>query len=343
MSIRSHIVLVIVLAGACLLCDTTPARGQDTLSVAARLVMRQPAGVILRLNAANEQLTGVLECVDAGRIYLTDPPRVLALSSITDAWLQRRSTGRGGKAGAIIGAGAGAVVFGLGATLASGLCEYDCPDWGAGEILVASVIGAAAGAASGYLLGALLGSSVTRWEPLTESSAPATIVSRDPRRRARLSAFSVTPVLARAADGDEGIGAGVGISYLSQLSDHIALGLEAASYSVARPDQQYFCGDPESLCTIDAPSRNWNIGGLARIGTGAHRSVEPFALLGLGVTDFGATTLGGYSAGGGLRVRPGTGRVGISAEGRWHSNFTNSGDDTQLGFYTFGLGLSLLR
>ena len=343
MSIRSHIVIAAFFASACLLCTTHAASGQDTLSVAARLVMRQPAGVMLRLNAANEQVTGVLERVDAGRVHLTDPPRVLALSSITDAWLQRRSTGRGGKAGAIIGAGAGAVVFGLGATLASGLCEYDCPDWGAGEILVASAIGAAAGAASGYLLGALLGSSVTRWEPLTESSAPATIVSRDPRRRAGLSAFSVTPVLARAADGDEGVGAGVGVSYLSQLSGNIALGLEAASYNVARPDQQYFCGDPENLCTIDAPTRNWNIGGLARIGTGAHRSVEPFALLGLGVTDFGEATLGGYSAGGGLRVRPGTGRIGVSAEARWHSNFTNSGDDTQLGFYTFGLGLSLLR
>ena len=341
-STRSHIVIVALYASACLLCTTQSAHGQDTLSVAARLVMRQPAGIMLRLNAASEQVTGLLERVDAGSVYLTDPPRVVALSSITDAWLQRRSTGRGGKTGAIIGAGAGAVMFGLGAAVVSGLCEYDCGDWGAGEILVASVIGAAAGGASGYVLGALLGSSVMRWEPLTESSAPATIVSRDPRRRPGLSAFTVTPSVARAAVGNEGVGVGVGVSYLSQLSDHIALGLEAASYTVERPPEEYFCGDPDILCTTDPSSRNWTIGGLARVGTGAHRSVEPYALLGLGVTNF-RITLGGYSAGAGLRLRPGSGRLGISGEGRWHSNFTNSGEDTQLGFYTFGLGLSVLR
>jgi hypothetical protein len=44
-----------------------------------------------------------------------------------------------------------------------------------------------------------------------------------------------------------------------------------------------------------------------------------------------------------MRMRPSGGRFAVSAEARWHSNFTNSGDDSQLGFYTLGVALSMLR
>ena len=334
-----------ILAAICLLWQAPPALAQDSLSVAARLVMRQPTGVVLRLNAANEQVTGVLDRVADGNVHLLDPPRTLPLSSITDAWLQRRSTSRGGKVGAIIGASSGAALFGVVAAFGAALCEGDCPDWGAGEIAVASLIGAAVGAGSGYIVGALIGSSVPRWEPLTETSAPATIVAGDPRRHAGLSALSVTPVVARRASAGGNVGVGAGVSYLSQLSPHIAIGGEVARYGVATAQYPSIpCGPPEMLCQDDEVfGHMWSYGGLARLGAGADLRLEPYGLIGLGVTNFGAVTLGSYSVGPGVRVRPGGGRLAVSAEARWHSNFTNSGDDNQLGFYTLGVALSMLR
>lgn len=337
--------LVPVAAAVTVLGTAPPAQGQDTLSVAARLVVRQPVGVMLRLNAANEQVTGVLERVSAEAVQLSGPVRTVPLGSITDAWLQRRSTGRGGRVGALIGGSAGAALFGLGATVLSAWCESDCEDWGTSRIAVATLIGAAAGAGSGYIVGAVIGASVPRWERLTESSAPATIAAQDARGYAGLSAFSVTPVVARAAVGDDRVGAGIGVSYLSQLSHYIALGGELARYDVARQVPRFVpCLDGNFPCTVfEEAGHTWNVGGLARLGPGAGRQVEPYALVGVGVTGFGDLTLGGYSVGPGVRYRPGRGRFAVSGEGRWHSNLTNSGEDTQLGFYTLGIAASLLR
>jgi hypothetical protein len=204
--------------------------------------------------------------------------------------------------------------------------------------------GAAAGAASGYVVGALIGASVPRWEPLTETSAPATIVARDPRRHAGLSALSVTPVVARPASAGDNVGVGAAVSYLSQLSPHIAVGGEVARYGVATSQYPSRICTPGMLC-LDAPAfgHMWSFGGLARLGSGADLGLEPYGLIGLGVTNFGAVTLGSYSVGPGVRVRPGDGRFAVSAEARWHSNFTNSGDESQLGFYTLGVALSMLR
>ena len=319
---------------------------QDTLSVAARLVMRQPAGTVLRVNADREQVTGVMDRVAAGMLYLESPPRAVELSSITDAWLQRRSTMRGGKVGALIGAPAGAAVFGFGAWLLSGLCEYDC-DADTGDYVAFTLVGAAAGAASGFIVGALIGSSVPRWEPLTEGSAPANIATTNPRLPTGLGAFSVTPVVARGASDAGGSGIGLGVSYLSQVSRHLALGAEAATYDVAIRGPGYYvpCSDdPETLClTAGAISSGaWTVGGLMRAGAGADRRLEPYALAGIGVTDFGHVRLGGYSVGAGARYRLGT-RFAVSGEARWHSNLTNSGDDSELGFYTLGAGLTVLR
>lgn len=324
-----------------------PAHGQqDTLSVAARLVMRQPSGVVLRLNAGNEQVTGVLDRVEGGLLYLEAPPRALPLRSVTDAWLQRRSTGSGAQLGAAIGTPVGAAVFGLGAWVLSGLCEYDC-DISGGEIALVSLGGAALGAASGYIIGAVIGASVPRWELLTETSAPATVIADDPRSHAGLSALSVTPAVARDADGIGSAGAGFAVSYLSQLSRHIGLGGEAARYDVTTrgPGQFAPCDtNPETLCLSPGTAQSgvWSVGALSRVGTGADRALEPYLLLGLGVTDFGHVRLGGYSTGAGTRYRIDR-RFAVSAEARWHSNLTSSGDDAQLGFYTFGLALSLLR
>jgi hypothetical protein len=322
---------------------------QDTLSVAARLVMRQPLGIVLRVTAANEQVTGVLERVDAGSIYLSEPQRVLRLSTVTDAWLQRRSTRRGGRVGAIVGGSAGAVVFGLGYAFLSAMCEYDCGDTGAGNIAVATLLGGVAGGGTGYLIGSLIGASVPRWERLTESSAPPTVVAGVMRRPPGLSAFSVVPLATHAAARADGVGGGVGIAYLSQLSRHFALGPEMAIYDVkVHPlTMQFECGPPdEELCTITQEGvGSWSAGGLARLGAGADRPLEPYAMLGIGVYRFSyGLNLGGYSAGAGIRYRPGGGRIGVSGEGRWHSNFTNSGNEgEQLGFYTVGVGVSLLR
>ncbi|HEX6133166.1 MAG TPA: hypothetical protein VFZ24_04245 [Longimicrobiales bacterium] len=321
------------------------AHAQDTLSTAARLVARQPAGAALRLNVSGRQVTGVIERVTADSIYLASPPNVLPLSGITDAWLQRRATRTGGRVGAWIGAPTGAVVVGLGTWVALALCEYECEDWGAGHVALGALIGAAAGGAAGYLIGSLFGSSVPRWEPLTESSGPAMIIARDPRRAVGLSSLNLTPAIARAAENADGVGGGASVSYLSQLSRHFALGAELGIYDFAAPyTYEYPCG--ADLCTETLEAGNsWNIGALARFGTGAERRIEPFALLGVGIGDFGPSgvTLGSYTAGGGLRFRPGTGRFAVSGEARWHSNLTNSGNDRELGFYTLGVGLTLLR
>lgn len=337
-----------MLAVMTLLSVAPPVEAQDTLSVAARLVMRQPAGIVVRLNAGNELVTGVLDHVTEGSVHLTSPTYVVPLRSITDAWLQRRSTGRGGRIGAVIGAPSGAALFGLGALVLTGLCEYDCEDWGAGEVFVATVIGAATGAAVGYLTGALIGASVPRWERLTEASAPPQIATGTTRRNAGLSAFSITPVVAHAVTDAEGPGPGVSISYLSQLSLHVAVGAEYGRYDLRLEPLTftYPCAPPDdAMCSNTLPADNtWGVGGLVRLGAGADRIVEPYALVGLGVYDFGrGATLGGYSAGPGIRYRPGSGRIGVSAEGRWHSNFTNSGDDIDPGFFTFGVAFSVLR
>jgi hypothetical protein len=322
---------------------------QDTLSVAARLVMRQPLGIVLRVTAANEQVTGVLERVDAGSIYLGEPERVLPLSAVTDAWLQRRATRRGGKVGAIVGASAGAVTFGFGIAFLSALCEYDCDDYGAGEIAVATLLGGVLGGGAGYLVGSLIGASVPRWERLTESSAPPTVVAGGTRRHPGLSAFSVVPLATHAAARADGVGGGVGIAYLSQLSRHFALGPEVAIYdvNVRTLTTEFECGLPDGeLCTITQEGGgSWSAGGLGRLGMGADRAFEPYAVLGFGVYQFVYNiNLGGYSAGAGVRYRPGGGRIGVTGEGRWHSNFTRSGNEgEQLGFYTMGVGVSLLR
>jgi hypothetical protein len=332
----------------CLLGTAGPAHAQDTLSVAARLVMRQPLGIVLRVTAANEQVTGVLERVDAGNLYLADPDRVLPLNTVTDAWLQRRSTRSGGKVGAIVGGSAGAVTFGLGYAFLSALCESDCGDTGAGDIAVATLIGGVLGGGAGYLIGSLIGASVPRWERLTETSAPPTVVGREVRRHPGLSAFNVMPMATRAAAQEDGIGGGVGIAYLSQLSRHVALGPEVAIYDVKvrTLTHEFPCGPPEEICTFTREGGgSWSAGGLGRLGMGSDRALEPYAVLGLGVYKFAYDlNLGGYSAGGGVRYRPGAGRIGVTGEARWHSNFTRSGNEgEQLGFYTMGLGVSLLR
>ncbi|HEX6308646.1 MAG TPA: hypothetical protein VFZ69_10690 [Longimicrobiales bacterium] len=341
MTIRPRIALLALLP---LFCNGT-AHAQDTLSTAARLVARQPVGAGVRLNVSGRQVTGVIERVTADTIYLASPPGALPLLGITDAWLQRRATRSGGRVGAWIGAPTGAVLFGLGAWVVGALCEYDCEDWGAGEIALGALIGAAAGGTAGYLIGALFGSSVPRWEPLTESSAPATIVAQDARRAVGLSSMNLTPVLARAAENADGVGGGASFSYLSQLSRHFALGGELGIYDFAAPyTYDYPCADGVCTQTVEG-GRSWNVGALARFGPGAEKPIEPYALLGIGIGDFAPSgvTLGSYTAGGGVRFRPGAGRFAISGEARWHSNLTNSGDSRELGFYTLGVGLTLLR
>lgn len=323
--------------------QATPAHAQDTLSVAARLVMRQPVGAVLRVHAQNQQITGVFERVDAGTLFLADPPRSVPLRAIDDAWLQRRSTMRGAKVGTIIGASGGAALFGFGALILSGVCEYECDIDGAGDIALATLFGGIVGAGSGFLVGALIGSGIPRWERLGAGSAPPTIV--DAQRRTRLSAFSITPLATRAQAADE-FGGGVAVSYLSQLTRNFALGPEVAIYDLNAPPLVliYPCGDGETCSYTEEPRNGWSAGGLARIGTGAGATVEPYALVGIGLYRFAyGLNLGGYSAGGGLRVRPGNGSFAVSGEGRWHSNFTNAASDIDQGFYTVGVALSLLR
>jgi hypothetical protein len=96
--------------------------------------------------------------------------------------------------------------------------------------------------------------------------------------------------------------------------------------------------------TVELAENVFHAGGVARIGAGSDRRIEPFASIGAGLYNWGngwggTTTLGGYSAGAGLQLRSHTGRRSLQIEARWQSNLTNSGDpDPHFGFYTIGIG-----
>jgi hypothetical protein len=323
---RTSILLVstlIFMAGA------TSANAQaDSAAVRrAQLLQRLQPGTTLRVSTAADPAIGRLVRVGSDSLYLD--AGAYSLSPDQRIWLQQRSTSRGMKAGAIIGAPAGAAFGAFFMLLVSGLCEYDCPEDKPRAIALGALGFGAFGGLAGGTIGAVVGASIPRWLdiddprirlPTTDDVAASVPVT--------IGSLAVTPALAGAANGG-GLGAGARATYMFHLR-RAGLGLEAGAYDLGND------------------TRVAHAGGLARFGAGFDRRLEPYVTLGTGLYSWsdvggGAIQLGGYSAGAGINVRSASRKQTLFAEARWQDNLTISGDldSSKYGFYTIGIGGSL--
>lgn len=294
----------------------------------AQLLQRLQPGTTLRVSAAGAPVIGRLVRLGEDSLYLEG--QAFALDAGPRIWLQQRSTSRGMKAGAIIGAPAGAAFGAFFMLLASGLCEYDCVEDTPRAIALGALGFGAFGMVAGGTVGAVVGSAIPRWVDIDDPRVriPTEADAESPAPAHAIGSVSVTPAFAKFADGDEA-GAGARAAYMFHLR-RAGLGLEAGTYSMG--------GDGNVM----------HAGGVARFGTGVDRRVEPFVTLGTGLYSWsqsaggGAIQLGGYSAGTGLQLRSDSRRQSLFAEARWQSNLTRSGDSNgRYGFYTLGIGGSL--
>jgi hypothetical protein len=309
----------------------------DTSRLDARL-QQLPAGVILRANAAGATVQGELRGVTRDTVLIGNV--AIARATLERVWLRERATRQGLKWGALIGAPAGAAFGAFVALIATGLCEYECEDLSAGEAILAVGGGGAAGALAGGALGAAIGAAIPRWVDLAGEHVRIPTAPR----AAHVGSISLVPTLTRAAEGGGG-GAGVRANYMFQTR-HFALGPELGRYSLGERDLPAFvpCGPDVCLDTVPVNTSVFHAGGAVRIGTGTDRSLEPFATAGAGLYAWqggNGIELGGYSLGAGVQARNRSRRQSLFLEARWQSNLTRSGDDTQLGFYTLGIGAAL--
>ena len=288
-----------------------------------QLIEQLTPGTLVRILTGSDTMIGRVQRVSNDTLYIDQS--LIAASSIDNAWIQQRSTRKGMKIGALIGAPAGAAFGAFLFTLATGLCQYECTD-DAGRAIVLGTIGfGAAGLVSGGALGAVIGAAIPRWVEITKAPVKPDKLAR--ANSPRIGSLSLTPAYARFASDDEN-GGGARFAYMFHTR-HISLGPELGRYGM---------GD----------RRVAHAGGIVRVGTGNDRTIEPFANVGFGLYSWslanggGAIQLGGYSLGGGAQVRSSRGRLSAFAEGRWQSNLTHSGDmNPQYGFYTVGIGGSV--
>lgn len=113
---------------------------------------------VIRLRAANAEITGRLQALADGAATLETPhgTRTVPLASVDSAWVRHRATGTGALIGGIAGGVAGALFIGL---LAAAACEYECENIG----LEGGLVGLALGGAGGALVGAAIGAAIPRW------------------------------------------------------------------------------------------------------------------------------------------------------------------------------------
>ena len=339
--------LIAIVAGV--LATASPAHAQrDTLQTQrVQLLQRVAPGTMLRVRMDSQQVVGQLQRVSSDTLYLED--RAVPTHLIDDIWLRQRATRTGAKWGAIIGAPAGAAFGSFVLLLVSALCESDCSDYGTGEAVVGALAFTTAGLVAGGALGAVIGAGIPKWTEITKAGArlPEAAPARPATRT--IGSLSLTPALAHSASGDDS-GFGLRLTYQFNTT-HFSLGPEVGWYSLGtntRPN--LFCGPGLPPCqeeTVELAENVFHAGGVARIGAGTDRRIEPYATLGAGLYNWGtgyggSTALGAYSAGTGVQWRNQTGRRSLLVEGRWQSNLTNSGDpDPHFGFYTIGIGGTL--
>jgi hypothetical protein len=331
----------------CALCSIpgTPARAQaDTTR--AEVLSRLPPGTTLRASSAGLLLVGGLRGVSGDTLYING--HALPLSTVDRVWVQQRSTRRGIRTGVKIGAPVGAatgVLFLLGA---AAVCEYECPNLNIANFAAAVLGGGAFGAVAGGVTGGTIGATVPRWVDVSRASVPPTRPVAAAGAVRTIGSVSLVPAIARAEDADD-VGFGARMAYTFHTT-YISFGPEIGLYGLGTNPRPRFtvCGTDYQLCVDTVPTAEsvFHAGAVARVGTGGHRRVEPFGSLGFGVYKWNrgenGIELGGYSTGAGVQLRSASRRRVLTAEARWQSNLTRSGDeDGQYGFLTFGLGGSL--
>jgi len=150
---RALLHLALITATCFLLSSSLSAQSVD--SVLARPMERHS---LVRLAAEGARTTGRLMSLGGGTVTLDAESgrRVINLSSVDTVWVRGRATAKG----AIIG-GATALVFVVAAALiGNGLCEYDCPEVSAADV----VIGTLEVAGFGAIVGGGIGALIPKWK-----------------------------------------------------------------------------------------------------------------------------------------------------------------------------------
>src|SRR5687768_15389832 len=160
MNHRSSILLVSTLI---FMVGATSAHAQsDSIAVRrAQLLQRLQTGTMLRVSTAGEPAIGRLVRVAPDSLYLE--AGAYPLTQGQRIWLQQRSTSRGMKAGAVIGAPAGAAFGAFLMVLVAGLCEYDCPEDKPRAIALGTLGFGVFGGLAGGTIGAVVGAAIPRW------------------------------------------------------------------------------------------------------------------------------------------------------------------------------------
>lgn len=289
--------------------------------VRVQLIEQLRPGTVVRILVGAQTITGRIQRVSADTLYVDQTP--MPTGTIENAWLKQRATRRGMKIGAIVGAPAGAAFGAFLFTFASGLCETECSDNPGRDIVLGTLGLGAAGLIGGAALGAVIGAALPHWVEIANPRAKLAQPPAAPDREHRIGSISLTPAYARFAGSDEN-GGGARFAYMFH-TQHFSLGPEVGRYGAGE-------------------RRVSHAGGIFRVGTGADRTLEAFANVGVGlyswgVQDGGAIQLGGYSVGAGAQVRSTSRRFSALTEARWQSNLTRSGTvNPDYGFYTLAVG-----
>ena len=162
-SLRPVLVTVVLLLAAAPARAQTPAvdEARDTARIRAAVATACPGGHVRLHLLADDVAQGRCGPVMDGRLLLRDgatAERMVPLETVRSVWVQRRLTGRGATRGALVGAGATALVSGF---LMETVCQAShCRN----DTGITMVLGGVLGGAVGFVVGGIAGSTKTRWE-----------------------------------------------------------------------------------------------------------------------------------------------------------------------------------
>ena len=154
-------------------------------TVAARrmgLLERLNTGTPIRVLVQRSALIAPFERVAADTLYFG--PHAVAVSQISNVYVQQRSTRRGATVGALVGAPAGAAFGAFVMLFIAALSESEGDsDISTGEAVLGIAGFSAAGALSGAILGGVIGAATPRWVEITRASSLERTLDARPRSR----------------------------------------------------------------------------------------------------------------------------------------------------------------
>lgn len=291
---------------------TTPAAAAPGLALAAA---RLPRGQEVRVELRDGlRVQGSLLDAEEGLRLQQADGTVLAVAAAEARalWTRGRGTWRGAKIGAV----AGGVGLGLyGALLGSVISADD--DGGAPVLL--GLLGAAGGAVGGGTAGGLVGAALPRWRLVWgEESEPAAGRASQTSPGKGTGGLAVGAGWSAAIDGADAGGLAWQALLLVRSVGGLRHGLE---FQYARPGEAAQGYPDLPYSTGRHPTRLWQVGWrgeipLRRVRPGV---VAPFLSGGLAAYSW-QDTYAGFSLGGGLRLEPAPGGVGLLLEARRHDN-----------------------